>query len=98
MSHSHSLWDWPIEDSGPPLQRAERQPHALALAPRAVGYLDLFRGSSDEHIAWQYIKALRELGETRRLEFDAPSRLLITCRQGRAPDLLGAVLAYPLSS
>lgn len=78
MSHSHSLWDWPIEDSGPPTQRAEHQPHAPALASRAVGYLDLFRGSSDERVARQYIKALRELGETRRLEFDAPSRLLIT--------------------
>jgi hypothetical protein len=42
-----------------------------------VRYLDLFRGSSDERIARQYIKALREVGEIRRLEFDAQSRLVI---------------------
>jgi hypothetical protein len=42
-----------------------------------LGFLDLFRGSEDARIARQYIKALRDAGERRRLEFDSAERLVI---------------------
>lgn len=42
-----------------------------------MGYLDFFRGSSDDRIARHYIRALREAGEIRRLEFEPQSRLVI---------------------
>lgn len=40
-------------------------------------YLDFFRGSSDERIAQRYIEALRQAGETRRLEYEAQGRIII---------------------
>lgn len=42
-----------------------------------MGCLDFFRGSSDARIARQFIKALREAGESRRLEYEAQSRLVV---------------------
>jgi hypothetical protein len=42
-----------------------------------VGFLDLFRGSRDERIARQYIKALREAGERDALTLGEISRELL---------------------
>lgn len=42
-----------------------------------MGFLDFFRGSRDERIARQYIKALRDAGERRRLEYDSGERVVI---------------------
>jgi hypothetical protein len=41
-----------------------------------VGILDLFRGSRDKQIARRFISVMRELGETRRLEFDSKEFLI----------------------
>jgi hypothetical protein len=43
-----------------------------------MGFLDFFRGSSRERIAQKYIKALREAGETRRLQYEPETRLVIS--------------------
>jgi hypothetical protein len=40
-------------------------------------FLDLFQGSSSERIAREYIKALREAGETRRLRYEPETRLVV---------------------
>jgi hypothetical protein len=47
------------------------------LCCQAVKFLDFFRGSSEERIARQYIEALRQAGEARRLEYEAQSRLIV---------------------
>jgi hypothetical protein len=43
-----------------------------------VGILDLFRGSKDEQIAKRFISLMRELAETRRLEFDSTALVIRT--------------------
>ena len=40
-------------------------------------FLDFFQGSSSERIAREFIKALREAGDARRLEYDAADRVIV---------------------
>jgi len=41
-----------------------------------MGILDLFRGSRDTRIARRYMEVLRQAGETRRMQFDAPEEAI----------------------